>query len=84
MKANGVLSFRHLLKGRKILATKIKKEAGIDVNAVAIEVPMAVEYSLLNGKLKESDGRRMYVPYKKDIIGILANANNVSKNLLPF
>lgn len=70
-------------KGKKD-TTKIKKEAVKDVNAVASKVVMAVDYSVLNGKMKESDGRRTYVPYMKDIVGMFANANNVSRNLLPF
>ncbi|KAK1373239.1 hypothetical protein POM88_029432 [Heracleum sosnowskyi] len=64
--------------------TKIKKEGMKDVNAGASEVPRALEYGAINGKVKESDGRRMLVPCLKDIVGMLANANNVSRNLLPF
>lgn len=36
------------------------------------------------GTVKESDRRRSYLPYKKDLVGVFANVNGVSRSLHPF
>lgn len=36
------------------------------------------------GTLKESNRRRSYLPYKKDLVGLFGNVNGVSRSLHPF
>lgn len=54
------------------------------VSAVPGDVPVTLEYRLRNERVKESDQRRTMVPNKKDIAGMFADVNGVSRNLRPF
>ncbi|KAL8118326.1 uncharacterized protein LOC141723700 [Apium graveolens] len=51
------------------------------VNDISGEVPATLEYRLRN---ERNDQRRMVGSYKKDIVGMLADVNGVSRNLRPF
>lgn len=51
------------------------------VNDVSGEIPATLEYRLRNERVERNDQRR---PYKKDIVGMLADVNGVSRNLRPF
>lgn len=54
------------------------------VNDDSGEVPATLEYRLRNERVERNDQRRMVVPYKKDIVGMFADVNGVSRNLRPF
>ncbi|KAL1810323.1 hypothetical protein ACET3Z_027313 [Daucus carota] len=75
---------------RRDANSKIKKKSEKDVkvsgkvNDVSGEVPATLAFRLRNERVKESDQRRTMVPYKKDIVGMLADVNGVSRNLRPF
>ncbi|WOH10543.1 hypothetical protein DCAR_0730012 [Daucus carota subsp. sativus] len=74
---------------RRDANSKIKKsekdvKVSGKVNDVSGEVPATLAFRLRNERVKESDQRRTMVPYKKDIVGMLADVNGVSRNLRPF